>query len=202
MKIVFATNNIHKLTEVRQILGHDFEIVTPADLGLAGDIPEDQPTLEGNALQKARYVWERFRLPCFADDTGLEVAALDGAPGVYSARYAGEAKDSQANMRLLLANLKGQTDRTARFRTVIALIIDGNEYFFQGEVRGEITTQPAGRNGFGYDPIFQPSDHTVTFAQMDAELKNSFSHRARAVARLAEYLLGLKTQADHSLNLI
>lgn len=196
MKIVFATNNIHKLTEVRQILGPGFEIVTPADLGIAGDIPEDAPTLEGNALQKARYIWERTRLTCFADDTGLEVAALDGAPGVWSARYAGEAKDSQANMRLLLANLEGQTDRTARFRTVIALIIDDREYFFEGEVRGKITTGPAGHQGFGYDPVFRPSGHQVTFAQMDPRLKNTLSHRARAVARLAEYLRDLKPQPE------
>jgi XTP/dITP diphosphohydrolase len=188
MKLIFATNNNHKLSELRDILGSGFDISTPADRGITEDIPEDEPTLEGNALQKARYVWERTGVSCFADDTGLEVAALDGAPGVLSARYAGEAKDSEANMELLLANLKGQADRTARFRTVIALIMDGNEYLFEGEVRGHITTGKAGHDGFGYDPVFRPSGYSQTFAQMDASLKNSFSHRARAAARLAEFL--------------
>ncbi len=131
MKIIFATNNTHKLSEIRDILGSGFELVTPADLGMLEEIPEDADTLEGNALQKARYLWERTGLTCFADDTGLEVSALDGAPGVYSARYAGQAKDSLANMRLLLANLAGQEDRSARFRTVIALIVKGEECLFE-----------------------------------------------------------------------
>ncbi len=188
MKIVFATNNAHKVAEVNDILGPGFELVTPAALGITEDIPEDRPTLEGNALQKARYVYDRTGLACFADDTGLEVEALDGAPGVWSARYAGEAKDSQANMRLLLANMQGQTDRRARFRTVIALVVDDAEYLFQGEVRGKITMEPHGHGGFGYDPVFVPSGHTETFAQMAPALKNTLSHRAMAVQRLAEYL--------------
>ncbi len=196
MKIVFATANLHKLTEVRQILGPGFEVVSPAELGLVDDIPEDAPTLEGNALQKARYIWERTGLSCFADDTGLEVEALDGAPGVYSARYAGEAKDSQANVRLLLANLAGQSERGARFRTVIALILGGREYLFEGEVRGRITESPRGHAGFGYDPVFVPSGHTQTFAEMPSAVKNTLSHRARAVARLAEYLKGVPSGED------
>ncbi len=202
MKIVFATGNIHKLIEVRQILGEGFEVISPAEIGLVDDIPEDAPTLEGNALQKARYIYEKTGLSCFADDTGLEVESLDGAPGVHSARYAGEAKDPAANMKLLLANMEGQADRRARFRTVIALIIGGREYLFEGEVRGKITTEPHGHKGFGYDPVFVPSGHKETFAQMDAELKNSMSHRARAVARLAEYLKGISAERDLSINIL
>ncbi len=203
MKIVFATANIHKLIEVRQILGEGFEIVSPADMGISDDIPEEQPTLAGNAMQKARWIYERTGLSCFADDTGLEVVALDGAPGVYSARYAGEGKDQRANMELLLENLRGVDDRTARFRTVIALILDGREYLFEGEVRGKITTAPRGLGGFGYDPVFVPSGHKQTFAEMSAGLKNTMSHRAQAVGRLAEYLKNLTPgQDDLSINLI
>lgn len=188
MKIVFATNNSHKLQEVSQILGPAFELVTPRDCGITEDIPEEQPTLEGNALQKARYIHERTGMDCFADDTGLEVAALGGAPGVRSARYATEGHDPEANMSLLLENLEGVTDRSARFRTVIALILDGEEYLFEGEVKGRIAVSRSGAEGFGYDPIFVPEGYGVTFAEMRAEEKNAISHRGRAVSKLAGFL--------------
>lgn len=190
MKIIFATNNAHKLSEVQQILGDGYTLVTPRECGITEEIPEEQPTLEGNALQKARYLYERTGLDCFADDTGLEVVALGGAPGVHSARYAGEGHDFEANTRLLLANLDGEDNRRARFRTVIALILGGKEHLFEGEVRGTITHAPAGDAGFGYDPVFVPEGYEVTFAQMDAAEKNRISHRARAVAELAEFLKG------------
>lgn len=191
-KIVFATNNAHKLEEVQAILGDSYRLATPRGCGVAEEIPEDQPTLEGNALQKARYIHTRTGLDCFADDTGLEVDALGGAPGVRSARYAGEGHDFRANMDLLLQNMAGVPDgsRGARFRTVIALILDGKEYLFEGAIDGQITHRPAGEGGFGYDPVFRPDGYAVTFAQMSADEKNRISHRARAVARLAEFLKG------------
>lgn len=188
MKIVFATNNAHKLQEVNQILGPSFVLATPRDYGITEDIPEEQPTLEGNALQKARYIHDRTGLDCFADDTGLEVSALGGAPGVRSARYAGDGHDSEANMTLLLKNLEGIADRSARFRTVIALILDGKEYLFEGEVKGHISAARSGTEGFGYDPIFVPDGYDVSFAEMSAEQKNNISHRGRAVVKLAEFL--------------
>ncbi len=188
MKIIFATNNAHKLQEVNQILGLSFELATPSGCGITEDIPEEQPTLEGNALQKARYIHERTGLDCFADDTGLEVAALGGEPGVRSARYATEGHDHEANMKLLLKNLEGVADRSARFRTVIALIFKGEEYLFDGEVRGHISTGRSGTGGFGYDPVFVPDGYGVSFAEMPAEEKNNISHRGRAVAKLAEFL--------------
>ncbi len=188
MKIIFATNNRHKLEEVSAILGKDFELVTPADCGITEDIPETQPTLEGNALQKARYIHERTGADCFADDTGLEVTALGGEPGVRSARYAGDAHDFDDNNRLLLKNLKGAADRSARFRTVIALILDGEEHLFEGRVEGAIIDEYRGTGGFGYDPIFVPEGSGATFAEMSAEHKNAISHRARAVEKLAEFL--------------
>lgn len=187
MKIVFATNNAHKLSEVSQILGDTYILVTPHDCAITEDIPENEPTLEGNALSKALYIQERTGLDCFADDTGLEVESLGGAPGVHSARYATDGHDFKANMELLLKNMEGQSNRTARFRTVIALILGGEHYFFEGEVRGVITVDERGSDGFGYDPIFRPDGYEQTFAQMPARLKNSISHRARAVAKLAEF---------------
>jgi len=192
-KIVFATNNAHKLEEVQAILGEDFQIATPRGCGINEEIPEEHPTLEGNALQKARYIHERTGLDCFADDTGLEVEALDGAPGVRSARYAGEGHDSRANMALLLKNMESVPDaqRGARFRTVIALILEGREYLFEGEIRGTIAREPAGNHGFGYDPVFRPDGYGITFAEMEAAEKNRVSHRARAVARLAAFLKSL-----------
>ena len=188
MKILFATNNAHKLSEVSEVLGDGFRLLTPRDCGVTEEIPETQPTLEGNALQKARYLHERTGLDCFADDTGLEVAALGGAPGVRSARYATDGHDFAANNRLLLKNLEGTTDRRARFRTVIALILNGKEHLFEGIVEGRIIDAERGAEGFGYDPLFIPDGGDKTFAEMSAEEKNAVSHRGRAVRRLAAYL--------------
>lgn len=184
--IVFATNNAHKLEEVRAILGSRCQVLSLAEIDCHDDIPETADTLDGNAIIKARWVKDRYGYDCFADDTGLEVDALDGAPGVKSARYAAEAgggtdHDSKANMRLLLRNLEGEEKRTARFRTVIALICDGCEYTFEGKVEGVITTSPRGVDGFGYDPVFLPEGETLTFAEMSAAEKNSLSHRRRAL---------------------
>ena len=192
MKLLFATNNAHKLAEVQAVLGPEYELVTPRDCGVTEEIPETQPTLEGNALQKARYLRERTGLDCFADDTGLEVAALDGAPGVRSARYATDGHDFAANNRLLLANLRGAADRRARFRTVVALLRSGEEHLFEGIVEGRIIVCERGCEGFGYDPLFVPDGFDRTFAEMSADEKNAVSHRARAVRRLADYLHGLE----------
>lgn len=187
-QIVFATNNAHKLSEVQAVLGDRFRLVTLAECGITEEIPEDAPTLEGNALQKARYVHERTGADCFADDTGLEVDALGGAPGVHSARYATDGHDFAANNRLLLRNLAGAADRSAHFRTVIALILDGREYLFEGRVDGRIAESEAGCGGFGYDPLFVPEGFDKTFAEMGADEKNVISHRGRAVRRLVEFL--------------
>jgi XTP/dITP diphosphohydrolase len=186
--LVFATNNKHKLDEVRQILGESYRLETPREHGIDEDIPETQPTIEGNALQKARYVYERTGRDCFADDTGLEVEALGGAPGVYSARYAGHECSFEDNMNKLLGALEGETNRRARFRTVIALILGGEEHLFEGTVEGVITHEKHGAKGFGYDPIFRPDGHRETFAEMPAEAKNAISHRGRATIKLAEFL--------------
>ena len=174
------------------MLGPEYELVTPRDCGVTEEIPETQPTLEGNALQKARYLRERTGLDCFADDTGLEVAALDGAPGVRSARYATDGHDFAANNRLLLANLRGAADRRARFRTVVALLRSGEEHLFEGIVEGRIIECERGCEGFGYDPLFVPDGFDRTSAEMSADEKNAVSHRARAVRRLADYLHGLE----------
>lgn len=193
MKIIFATGNRNKLREIQALIGSRAELSTPADHGITEDIPEDQPTLEGNALQKARYIYEKTGMNCFADDTGLEVEALGGEPGVYSARYAavngaGEGHSSEANMALLLERLRGAENRRARFRTVIALILNGEEHLFEGIVEGEITRERSGAEGFGYDPVFRPTGYEQTFAAMPLELKNSISHRGRATAQLIEFL--------------
>ena len=188
MKIVFATNNAHKLGEVSQVVGDKFELVTLRECGITEDIPENEPTLEGNALAKARYVYSRTGLNCFADDTGLEVDALDGEPGVRSARYATDGHDDEANKRLLLERMLGVESRAAQFRTAVALILDGKEYLFEGIVRGEIATEEHGEGGFGYDPLFFPEGGDKTFAEMSAEAKNEISHRGRAVRKLAEFL--------------
>ena len=188
MKLVFATNNKHKLQEVRDIVGDRVEVLSLADIGCYDDIPETADTLQGNALIKARHIYEKYGFDCFADDTGLEVEALGGAPGVYSARYAGEECDSEANMRKLLENLTGKTNRNAQFRTVIALIINGEEMLFNGIVKGVIATEKNGDSGFGYDPIFVPEGHSASFAQMSSEMKNSMSHRFRATQQLSDYL--------------
>lgn len=188
-KLVFATNNAHKLDEIRAILGDEIEIVSLADIGCHTDIPETADTLEGNALQKARYVYEHYHCDCFADDTGLEVEALDGAPGVHTARYAyPDRHDPEANTRKLLDALKEKSSRRAQFRTVIALILNGEEHVFDGRVEGSIATEKRGTEGFGYDPVFIPEDSGKTFAELGVEAKNRISHRARAVARLCEFL--------------
>ena len=187
-EIIFATNNSHKLGEVQALLECKFALKTLRDCGITEDIPETAETLEGNALQKAHYVYERTGADCFADDTGLEVDALGGAPGVRSARYAGDEHDFDANNALLLKNLEGESNRTARFRTVIALILDGKEYLFEGKVEGAIIDYMSGTKGFGYDPMFVPEGETRTFAEMSAEEKNAISHRGRAVAKLVEFL--------------
>lgn len=186
--LVFATNNLHKLEEVRDILGGSFRIASLKEIGCIDDIPETADTLEGNALQKARYVKDKFGYDCFADDTGLEVEALGGAPGVFSARYAGLGHDSEANMRKLLKELEGKTNRQVQFRTVVALLLEGREYTFEGIVRGTILTERRGTAGFGYDPVFVPEGYAETFAEMGSEEKNRISHRARAVQKLADFL--------------
>ena len=178
MKIIFATNNKHKLKEVQAVLGDGYRLVTPSELGITEEIPEDRPTIEGNASQKSHYLYERTGADCFADDTGLEVEALGGGPG----------HDSERNMELLLRNMEGITDRRARFRTVISLILDGEEHLFEGIVGGVLLTVPRGTNGFGYDPIFVPDGYAETFAEMSDEAKNAISHRGRAVAKLAAFL--------------
>ena len=187
--LVFATNNQHKLQEIRDIVGDRFNIKSLAEIGCNEDIPETADTIRGNALMKARYVAEKYGVDCFADDTGLEVEALGGAPGVHTARYASaEGHDSIGNMQLLLANLEGKENRNARFVTNIALIIDGEVTVFEGECRGTITTEQHGEAGFGYDPVFRPQGSERTFAQMTAEEKNAISHRGRATAKLLQYL--------------
>ncbi len=187
-KIIFATNNAHKLEEVNAILGGEIELITLKEAGIVEDIPEEEPTIEGNALAKARYVWQKTGRDCFADDTGLEVDALGGAPGVHSARYATDGHDFAANRTKLLREMEGKTDRTARFRTVIALIEGGKESCFEGIVEGVITTEERGEGGFGYDPMFQPEGYTQTFSELSPEEKNAISHRGRAVKKLAEWL--------------
>ena len=192
-QIVFATNNAHKLKEVREILqGTGINVLSLSDIGCHDDIPETADTLDGNALLKAEWIKQRYGYDCFADDTGLEVDALDGAPGVYSARYAGPGHDSAANVALLLKNLEKEDDRRARFRTVIALMAgDSEPVLFNGIVDGEITCERFGDSGFGYDPVFKPEGSDRTFAQMTDEEKNAISHRGRAVKKLAEYLSGI-----------
>lgn len=214
MKIVFATNNQHKLSEIRQILGDKIEVASLSDIGCHEDIAETGTTLEANARQKAEYVWQHYHISCFADDTGLEVEALDGAPGIYSARYASmepgsqaESHDSDANMRRLLRELGENNNRRARFRTVIALILKKDvcpcgctsikeEHLFEGIVEGEITEHPEGSNGFGYDPIFRPDGYTTTFGNLPNSTKNSISHRARATRKLTDFLLSLDHTTD------
>ena len=187
-KFVFATNNAHKLEEVTAILGNKIELLSMKDINCYADIPETADTLEGNALLKARYIFENYQLDCFADDTGLEVEALNGAPGVYSARYAGDAHNSEANMKKLLQDMEGIENRKAQFRTVFALIINGKEHLFEGIVKGEITKHRHGTSGFGYDPVFIPEGYTQTYAEMGNELKNKISHRSLATNKLCNFL--------------
>ena len=188
-KLVFATNNAHKLEEVAAILGDKVELLSLNDIGCQTDIPETAETLEGNALLKSSYIFKNYHLDCFADDTGLEVEALNGAPGVYSARYAGgEGHDAQANMLKLLHELEGKENRKAQFRTAISLILDGKEYLFEGVIKGEIIKEKRGDSGFGYDPVFMPEGYDRTFAELGNDIKNQISHRALAVQKLCEFL--------------
>ena len=189
-KLVVATNNAHKLEEISAILGDEMELLSLKDINCHADIPETANTLEGNARQKAMYIYENYGMDCFADDTGLEVDALNGAPGVFSARYAGEGHDSEANMQKLLKELEGKENRNAQFRTAICLIMEGKEYLFEGIVKGEIITEKRGGAGFGYDPIFVPEGYEQTFAELGNDIKNTISHRARAVEKLCKFLKG------------
>jgi XTP/dITP diphosphohydrolase len=188
MELVFASGNEHKVYEVAKKLGGSIPLKGLHNIGCTTDLPETSDTLEGNARQKARYVWDNYRVNCFADDTGLEVMALHMAPGVFSARYAGDQRNSADNMRLLLENLQNQSDRSARFRTVICLILEGEEYLFEGTVQGTIRHEPSGTDGFGYDPVFEPSGYAITFAEMSVEEKNIISHRGKAIAALRDFL--------------
>ncbi len=190
MEIIFATGNRHKLEEAQQILGDKYTLKTPADFGITEDIPETADTIEGNALQKVQYIWDKVHMPCFADDTGLFVDALDGAPGVRSARYAGEDKKAEDNVKKLLQEMEGRSDRSARFRCIVALMMDGQPKLFEGKVEGVITTKPSGNGGFGYDPVFAPEKYgnERTFSELTAQEKNEISHRGEAMRLLAEYL--------------
>ncbi|MEI6139903.1 MAG: non-canonical purine NTP diphosphatase [Mariniphaga sp.] len=187
-KLVFATNNSHKLRELSQIVPQDIELLSLGDIGCDDEIPETGPTLETNAAQKSFYIWDKYGLNCFADDTGLEIEALGNEPGVYSARYAGDERDSNANIVKVLENLKDISNRKARFRCVISLIIDGNEIQFEGIVNGMISTEKHGDSGFGYDPIFITDGYDQSFAELSPEVKNAISHRGVAVMKLVEYL--------------
>jgi XTP/dITP diphosphohydrolase len=197
MEIVFATNNLHKLEEISALLGDNFHLLGLKDLDISEEIPEDFETLEENASQKAWYIYNKTGKSCFADDTGLEVSVLEGAPGVYSARYSrmGELtfpdmEPAEGNIKKLLIEMNGIAQREARFRTVIALILNGVECQFEGVVEGVITTASSGAKGFGYDPVFRPTGYDLTFAEMELELKNRISHRAKAVQKLTEFLIG------------
>lgn len=187
-QLVFATNNLHKLEEVRSILGDEYHLLSLEGIGCVEDIPETADTLEGNALLKAQYVKQKYGYDCFADDTGLEIPALNNAPGVYSARYAGERKNSQDNMQKVLDELEGKSDYSARFRTAIALLLGEKEYVFEGIVNGEIIREQRGTTGFGYDPIFVPDGYSETFAELGADIKNTISHRADAIRQLKQFL--------------
>ena len=188
-KLVFATNNKHKLHEIKRIVGDGIEILSLADIACSEELPETSPTIAGNAIQKARYVKEHYGYDCFADDTGLCVNALDGEPGIYTARYAGEGHDSEANMALLLKNMENKADRSAYFLTAIALVEGDETHLFEGKVEGRIAESKSGKGGFGYDPVFIPEGYDVTFAEMDEDSKNAISHRGRATTALMEYLL-------------
>ena len=188
MKLIFASHNEHKTTEIRQLLPPDIQLLSLNDLNYHDEIEESAATLEGNALLKATHVFSLFKLPCFADDSGLEVAALDNRPGVYSARYAGEPKNDDRNIAKLLDDLKESTNRSARFRTVITLILPTTSLSFEGIIEGKITHEKKGSNGFGYDPVFQPIESSITFAQMSMEQKNTISHRALALEKMISFL--------------
>lgn len=185
--LVFATNNKHKLEEVQALIGDKFRLKTLGEIGCLDEIPETGTTFRENASQKSHYIWDRFNMNCFSDDSGLEVDALNGEPGVYSAHYSG-SRDSEENLQLVLDKMTGIKDRSARFKCIISIILDGNEHFFEGTVEGKITESRSGSAGFGYDPIFRPQGYEVSFAEMSAEEKNRISHRAQAVSKLVEFL--------------
>jgi XTP/dITP diphosphohydrolase len=188
MKLVFATNNKHKLEEIKQALSNKYEILSLSDINFNEEIPETHETIEENASEKSFYIYNRYKIDCFADDTGLEIDALNGEPGVYSARYAGENCSFEDNMNKVLEKLEGVSNRKAQFRTIISLIINGKEYQFEGKVEGEILTKKHGTDGFGYDPIFRPNGYNETFAEMSIDLKNKISHRGLAVKKLIKFL--------------
>jgi len=188
MKIVFATNNQHKLKELQQILGDKFELLSLADINCFEEIPETSPTIEENSLEKAEYVHKKYKTDCFADDTGLEIEVLDSRPGVYSARYAGDDKNMEKNIEKILSELENQENRNARFKTVVSLILNGETHQFEGIINGKIIKEKIGESGFGYDPVFMPDGYDITFAEMDARLKNKISHRGIAVQKLVKFL--------------
>ncbi|GGF10873.1 non-canonical purine NTP diphosphatase [Flavobacterium limi] len=192
MKLVFASNNKNKIKEIQSILNGSIQILSLEEIGCHEEIPETADTIEGNAVLKANYVTKKYGYDCFADDTGLEVTALNGEPGVYSARYAGEHKDSNDNMNKLLEALKDESDRSAQFKTVIALNLNGSQHLFTGIVKGNITFDKTGNHGFGYDPVFQPENYTETFAELASEIKNKISHRAKATGQLIDFLNSIK----------
>ena len=194
MKLVFATNNPHKLQEINQLLDDSIELLSLSDINCVEEIPENQETIEGNAAEKSFYIWNKYGINCFADDTGLEIEALNGEPGVYSARYAGEEKSPEKNMDLVLQKLSEIKNRKARFKTVISLVMDGKETQFEGIVNGRILEEKRGKTGFGYDPIFQPEESHLSFAEMSMDEKNKISHRGRAVQKLVDYLTHQKTE--------
>lgn len=191
MKLVFATQNENKVAEIQKLMPKNIEVLSLKDINCYDDIPENEPTLEGNALIKARHIANKYKVNCFSDDTGLEIEALNGEPGVKSARYAGEEKDSNQNMDLVLQKIKGNPNRTAQFRTAIALIIDGKETVFEGIVTGKIRTEKTGEQGFGYDPLFEPENTGKTFAEMSTSKKNAMSHRGRAIKKMVDFLATL-----------
>lgn len=191
MKLIFATNNQNKLSEINQILGNKFEVLGLKDIGFHDDIPETEPTIKGNSELKADFIYKKFAINCFADDTGMLVEALNGEPGVYSARYAGLPSNSEKNIQKVLTNLKGKQNRNAKFITVITLVLDGKKHYFEGVIEGEILHEKHGKSGFGYDPIFRPKGYSKTFAQMSADEKNKISHRGLAVQKLADFLSNL-----------
>ena len=188
MKLVFATNNTNKLKEIQALLPETIELLGLKDIGCVEDIPETAPDLEGNARQKSFWVYEKYGYDCFSDDTGLEIEALNGEPGVYSARYAGKSKSANANMEMVLEKLEGIENRAAQFRTIVSLVLGGKEYQFEGKVEGKITLEKSGVEGFGYDPIFEPENKGITFAEMTQDQKNSMSHRGRAVEKLIDFI--------------
>jgi len=192
MELVFATNNHHKIREIQQILGYEFNLLCLQDIGHFEDVPENSPTIEANSMEKADFIYRKYLRNCFADDTGLEIEALGGRPGVYSARYAGEEKNMEKNIDKVLLELKDHTNRKARFKTIISLILNGEKHQFSGLIYGKILEERRGKGGFGYDPVFLPDGYNQSFAQMDAELKNKISHRGIAVQKLAEFLKSIQ----------